>query len=243
MAKKSKLPRPEAAGAHLPLPRNPFAKELPQGSFVWPADVRVLVCLPTMSYVHASLSLTMIRWARDIPKGHISFYAVCNVAPVDRARNQLVDYFLKHPQFTHLLFIDSDTVPPADGLYRLLRHRKPIVSGLTPMLQWDSESGKWGAMHNCFSTKTLPDGSKITEAAKMDSGLVPVDRCGGSFLLIEREVLATAKSPVFRFVFNEDGLGHAKSEDVYFCDTARERGYQVLADTSCVCQHYKQVML
>lgn len=211
--------------------------------FTWPNGTKVLIGLPTMHYLHASLALTLARWVGDLPKGAISFHATCNVSPVDRARNQIVDYFLAHPEFTHLLFIDSDTVPPADGLYRLLRHGEPIVSGLTPMLKWDEARGTWGAMHNCFSVRDAEDGQKITEAARVNTGLVPVDRCGGSFLLIARAAFDGAARPYFRFVMTGDGLGHEKSEDVYFCDEARARGLRVLADTSCVCKHHKAVML
>jgi len=50
--------------------------------------------------------------------------------PVSLARNEAVREFLESPyKFTHLFFIDSDSVPKADIILRLLQHQKPVTSG------------------------------------------------------------------------------------------------------------------
>ena len=50
--------------------------------------------------------------------------------PISLARNEAVKEFLESPyKFTHLFFIDSDSVPKADIIIRLLQHKKPVTSG------------------------------------------------------------------------------------------------------------------
>jgi hypothetical protein len=53
---------------------------------------------------------------------------------VTRARNTLVALFLGMPQYTHLLFVDSDITFSPDSVFRLLEmsKRKPIVAAPYP---------------------------------------------------------------------------------------------------------------
>ena len=53
--------------------------------------------------------------------------------PIDVGRNQAVKHFLKQKQFTHLFFLDDDTVPPLDCLHKLLALDEPLVSGIYPL--------------------------------------------------------------------------------------------------------------
>lgn len=215
-----------------------------QQTFEINPDTRILIGLPTMGAINASLVAHLIKWAKEFPKGVINFYFTYKVQPVDRARNQIVDFFLKRENLTHLFFVDSDTIPPADAVIRLLSQDKDIVTGLTPMLVNDKEKGVWGTFYNAFLPIRDAAGNTVrTECPKENTGLVEVERCGGSCIMIKREVFSKLETPYFKFVLKDNGLDHVVSEDVYFCDRAREAGLKIYADTSIVCNHHKEVML
>lgn len=208
-------------------------------------NTRVAVCIPTMGDVNVETVSRLIRWAKQFEKGVVNFYFTYKVSPVDRARNQCVDWFLKQPlNLTHLFFVDADTVPPYDALEKLLSVDKDVVTGLTPMLQHDKEKDTWGTMYNAFKPVIYDDeGNPKTEVVDISGGIVPVHRFGGSCLLIKRKVFEKLERPYFKFELKDNGLDHVKSEDIYFADKARDAGFELWAHTGVMCGHYKQVRL
>lgn len=197
-----------------------------------------------MGHINITLASHLIRWAKNFPRGVVNFFFTYKVQPVDRARNQIVDYFMKHQEMTHLWFIDSDTIPPHDALERMIEQDFDILTGLTPMLYHDKEKNVWGTFYNAFTPVLDAEGKFIrTENPKIDGKLHEVMRCGGSCLLIKRGVFEKLEKPYFNFILRDDGIEHVKSEDVNFCDKARDKGFKIMADTSIICNHHKEVML
>lgn len=214
----------------------------------------VLVAVPTMGAMHPNLVATLVKWGRSFPANQVSFYFTFKVSPVDRARNHIVRYFFqdryidgkKQPPFTHLLFVDADTVPPADALKRLLSHDKDIVSGLTPIFRVDPKTGEGQTFDNCFThfdTDEKTGKVKQTHMAQRGTGLQKIIRCGSSCILIKREVFEALEAPYYEFLYNPDHTEHIRSEDIHFCDKAKAEGFELWADTDVACQHYKEVML
>lgn len=208
-------------------------------------NTRIAVCIPTMGDINVETVARLIRWAKMFPKGVVNFYFTYKVSPVDRARNQIVDWFLdQKANMTHLFFIDADTVPPFDALEKMLVLDKPVVTGLTPMLQYDKEKQVWGTMYNAFKETTKDEeGKPLTEVVDITGGAVPVHRFGGSCLLIKREVFEKIQKPYFKFDLKDNGIEHRVSEDIWFAEKVREAGIEMVAHTGVVCGHYKQVRL
>lgn len=215
---------------------------------------RILVGIPTMGSIDSTLVSHLIKWAKDFEKTQIGFYFTYKVAPVDRARNEIVQFFMRNRRlkdgspiepFTHLFFVDSDTVPPADAVKKLFSHDKEIVSGVTPILHYDKQKAVWGTLDNCFIKQDRDAEGKIirTYAVERDSGLQEIIKCGGSCLLIKREVFEKLEKPYFKFLYNDEGTEHTQSEDLYFCNKAREAGFTIWCDTSVICNHHKSVVL
>lgn len=209
----------------------------------------LLIAVPTMGSVHPILVSRLIQWGKGLPDVNVSFYFTFKVAPVDRARNQIVEYFLAAKTgdgepFSHLLMIDSDTIPPFDAVERLLSHRLPVVTGLTPILSYN-EKGGWESYDNAFVEVERDANGKVikTHIAERGTGLKEVFRCGASCLLVNRGVFESIDKPYFKFVPNEDNTSHVRSEDIDFCDRVRDAGFEIYADTDVVCQHYKDIML
>lgn len=204
---------------------------------------RLLIAVPTMGAVHPILVSRLIGWGQKYGE-QVSFYFTFKVAPVDRARNQIVEFFLSSERrFTHLLMIDSDTIPPVDAVERLLSHKQPVVTGLTPILAYKDDG--YETYDNAFVEVERDGTGKVTKThvAARNSGLQEVFRCGASCLLIERKVFESMVPPYFVFETNPENTSHVRSEDIQFCDRVRGHGFAIHADTEVVCQHYKDIML
>jgi len=155
-----------------------------------------------------------------------------NAVPIDTARNDLVKMFLvQHPDSSHLLFWDSDTIPPPDGLKKLWRWNKPIVSGLY--------FRKVPPFYPVMSIWNVSMGGLSPVIAWEDNKLIPVDGVGMGFCLIRRDIFQALKPPWFSFN-NKYGV----SEDFYFCLRVKEElGEKIWVDTSCVCKHASNVLI
>lgn len=195
-----------------------------------------------MHYVHTFLMMDIITWmgrAFEDQSFGISIYPTMAVQPVDNARNEIVEEFMKS-DCTHLLFIDADTIPPPDAIQKLLAADKEIISGITPIVEYDekrkgNDSNGFYKKWNCVDMKQ--------KYVTPNSGTVPIKSCGSSCILIKREVFEKIEKPYYRFLYQDDnGKEILVSEDVHFIVKAAGKGIQAYADTSVICGHFKPVL-
>lgn len=119
----------------------------------------------------------------------------------------------------YMLFLDSDMMPTADMLTRLIEHDKPIVSALAFKRVPNYEP--------CiFKTVTDEGGELYHDYPK---GLVEVEGVGMACTLMKKEVFEKVPQPWFR----PSGVG----EDLAFCKRAREAGFPIYCDTNLICKH------
>lgn len=193
-----------------------------------------------MGEICSELGTKMFKWLIDAEYE----YMVCvtnKTSPVEKARNEIVDNFLKS-DCTHLLFIDSDTVPPQNGIKSLVEANKQIISGLTPII-----------------TKTTIGSLNVRDHIRMNAvsvedkefnpyfGIQETIAVGSSFILIERSVFDTLKDknklPYYEWRYVDDkGNPTIVGEDVNFIIKCREVGIKTYVDTDVVCQHKKAVL-
>lgn len=212
-----------------------------------PRPARVFIAMP----VYDKPEHETVRALRDLqkpdPKGDqegglygAHMYTETNGVLIEEARNAMVLEATSYvPGPTHVLFVDSDMVFPANALKRLLKHDKAIVGGLyfnrrppyAPLLMranhksWHSEESLLGHLYN------YPVGQ-----------LVDVDATGCGFLLVKTDVFADTYSghPNQPGWFDKlPGL----SEDFSFCVRAIEKGHQVFVDTSLSLGHVGKVVV
>lgn len=197
--------------------------------------------MPTMGEVNVLTMTVVLHWmgqAMQKKDKGIQFYPTMGVFPVDNARNEIVEEFLKS-DCTHLLMIDSDTIPPMDALDKLLALDLDIVTGLTPIIEHDaSRQNDSNGFYKKYNAVNLND-----EFTQANVGVIDIRGCGGSCLMIKRHVLEKMKYPWFRFKYEDD---HGKStfigEDVYFIMMSIANGFKPKADTSVICGHKKPII-
>lgn len=157
--------------------------------------------------------------------------------PFDHARNMGVQMMLESGS-DYLFFLDSDVMPPADAVLRLLRWNLPLVSGMycrrspphtLPVMM---RGGQW--------VTDLP--------SDPNNPLTEVELVGAGCLLIHRSVFEKMRQlphrpgkPWFDWRSDLQGqvpMGEATSEDYTFCNTVRKAlGVPILVDTSIRCLH------
>lgn len=209
---------------------------------------KVLIGLPTMGSVHTMLMLRILTWCIEAhQKGNIgiAIYPTMGVSPVDNARNEIVEEFLKS-DCSHLLFVDSDTIPPQNALERLLAINQDVVSAITPIVENDenrkNDSNGFYKKWNCVGLD-----NKHVEPNK---GVVPIQGCGSSCVLIKRKVFEKLEFPWYRFLYEDDngkmqykdGRKVIVGEDIYFTVKAVKAGFTAYADTNLICGHQKGII-
>lgn len=155
--------------------------------------------------------------------------------PADYARNNLVRLFLRMPsEFMHLFILDSDVVPPPDGLDKLLALLVPIATGCYPVLM---QSGLRWALAN------KDDNQLYRLLDRLPSGIDPfeVDAGGAGCLLIRRDVFEKIKWPWFKWLEKKDGS--QISEDIAFFRKANKASLRVTVEPTVICDHYKKTNL
>lgn len=198
---------------------------------------KIFIGIPTMGTVHPILMTVILGWMADAFQSgdyDIMIYPSINVQPVDNARNAIVKTFLE-TDATHLFFIDSDTIPPLSALRRLLAHDKPVMSGLTPIVELDEKTGDYWRKWNCVDS--------TDQFMQPNTGVRICKGSGGSCIMIKREVFEKMTAPWYRFEYKSDqGKDIMVGEDIYFIVNALSKGIHTYADTSILCQHEKKCM-
>jgi GT2 family glycosyltransferase len=204
-------------------------QNIPSNSFTYqqlsnPQPIKVGIGLPMLfPFVHFKFVNSYL--ALEKPQNQtITISLVGSLTAL--ARNQIVDIALKQG-CTHVLFLDTDMTFPPDTLKKLVAHDKDIASGLyferyppyRPMLRKVFEDG--------YSLVNYPP-----------AGLVGCDALGSGCILIKTEVFKKIGKPYYEYRLASSGIKETfLSEDIVFCERAREAGFKIYCDTSIRCGH------
>jgi len=190
------------------------------------ADIKVLVAIPTYDFkIHLQVMMGLFMLWK--PKEFAIRYSPGPT--IDVNRNKLVDMALMDEKVTHVLFIDTDTMPPPNLLSRFLQYDELVMSGLyiqrmvpfrcTQFLKFSNNSFR-----------------RLRVADYPEGELVKVDSTGAGALLVKREVFERLEEPYFKFILTDGGKNYL-GEDIYFCRKLAEEGIPIHVDTSIMCQH------
>jgi hypothetical protein len=147
--------------------------------------------------------------------------------------------------YTHIMWIDSDTIFSVKHFEALLKHSDlDIVAGVYSMAdgrhyaaveQWDEE---YFQKNGTF--RFLP-----IEEFKDKKGLMEMVYSGFGFVLVKKGVFETVGYPWFRPIFHSIGedIKDFSSEDVSFCLCAREKGFKIFIDPEIRVGHEKKMIL
>lgn len=176
-------------------------------------------------------------------------------APVDLARNSIVEAMLERADATHLFFMDADMVFPAEALEALLAMDRPIASGTyfartdTPVphayrfSHTDEDGVLWYtplAAEFAQWMKAHPEQADRPNAYCFpERFVVEADAVGAGCLLIRRDVLEAvyAAHSESYYPWFKMSPGTKGGEDFEFCRRAAELGYRTWVDFGVQCNH------
>jgi hypothetical protein len=193
---------------------------------------KVLIGIPTNNGCRQATEVWLLVQAQR------SFRVIYGLGPlsVEDARTKVVSTFLAQPEFTHLLFVDSDVVPPFNVIENLYKHNLDVVAGNYPLYikkQIHSAAFK------------LVDG-KFAPYSVRETGLKEVAAIGLGCVLIKKEVMQEAvKYACFQMKYGmKDGkFDMLDSEDITFSKVVQKCGFKIHCDFDQVCDHYKNSSL
>ena len=218
--------------SHLKKPSNRFAKklEIPAAKQAYqspPSKKRILIAVPTNRNIEAQTFKSI--YDLIVPDGYEVEFQYFWGYQVDQVRN-LIAHWIVQFNYDYLFAVDSDIAFAPDTLVKMLNHNVDIVSGIyiqripgTHTIEVMRKNEHGGVTHvNWNDIK--------------GQGLVEIHGCGFGCVLVKGEVIRSIPYPHFLY---HSALDHKNtlSEDVHFCNQARDRGFKLWADTSIICDH------
>lgn len=193
---------------------------------------RILIAIPTDKYVETECFKSV--YDLTIPEGYETDIQFFRGYMVDTVRNYSANYTIQNG-YDYLFSVDSDIILPQDTLVKMLNAKKDIITGVyaqrrpdmhrIEIYSQDASMGEWQAMW-----EKLPDG--ISE----------IQACGFGCVLIDAKVLHGMDQPWF-YYNSGDSWNNPEiltSEDLYFCNHAKDKGFKVWVDKSITCPHVGQ---
>lgn len=164
---------------------------------------------------------------------------------VATGRNMAVAKFLK-TGYSHLLFVDDDVILPEETIRCLAetaaKPNRDIVCGAYPSLKFITPTTAY------LYITMLPAGYKNENEWLRDypTDETEIAAAGTGCMLINRRLLEMMGHPWFQWPEKwdrENGTVESISDDMAFCDVARQLGFRIWADGRVRCGHLKLVDL
>jgi hypothetical protein len=168
-----------------------------------------------------------------------SYYPASSFA--SQGRDKAVDFILNEtPSVTHVLFVDSDVIPDARSIDRLLEADKDIAVGACPIVR--NGSIVW----NVNPIETKPKSGVPESFDGMPFNGLPekpfrVHTYGFGLVLVKRNVFEEMEWPYWKdeFVPGRRTIG----QDVYFALKSDDAGFESWCVPSVKCEHNKHIPL
>ena len=179
--------------------------------------------LPPDHKADARIITTVERWDRG---DNAETYYSATAFP-ELGRDKIVSYAnYRKPSPTHILFIDSDVLPRSNTLDKLLEIDKDVVTGVYPM-----------TTRNGMTWSVSRDDDIMVGLDELPDNPFKVKHCGFGIMLVKYKVFEQIEWPYWK---NEFAPGQiVKGEDIYFCDKAREAGFDIWCAPKVKCSHVR----
>jgi len=192
-------------------------------------------------YVMSLLSLQRVLIQRRI--GH----DVClhSDSLITRARNSIVERFLRQPVYSHLMFIDADISFDPATVLRYLAFDKDVIAGIYPLkelnvrelrrLPIDDDRAAEAASYN-YSSKIRMGENDISQ-----DGFALVDYAAGGFMMVKRQALEAMVAHYPELQYRDDCTGDNTKVSYALFDTMVYDG-RFLPEDYSFCRRWRDMV-
>lgn len=196
---------------------------------------RIVVILPSDKMIAAKVALS--HWNLIFPPNNAVVRILAVGSEVGHAYSEAIGAVLKHPdlsQWEYILTIESDNMPPSDGVIKLLKDmdEHPELHCIGGLYFTKGEGGVahiWGD----------PKDPVLNFRPQVPVPNTVQECCGSSmgFHLWRMDMFKDERlrKPWFKTIAGAEGVG---TQDLYFWGDARKYGYRTAVDTSVKVGHY-----
>jgi hypothetical protein len=138
------------------------------------------------------------------------------------SRTWLVNEAIKRGA-THILFVDADMAFSEDALRRMLAHGKEIVA-----VQYNKRELPLTPVYEPLNADEVQN--------RVEDKLYKAKHAGTGLMLIDLSIFPKLKGPYFNFGRDSQGA-LVLGEDVWFCNTARDAGFDTWIDPTIKVGH------
>ncbi len=189
--------------------------------------MKILICIPTIDEkLHYKLMFSIQRITNFFNNNNIKSTVKFKTGSlINRVRNECITTFLERPEFTHLLFIDSDVYDFEDTLIDMINSNCNVIGGAYRKKE-DLEGYNFNLKYSINQSLLMGD-------------VMEVNHVGTGLLLIKREVFNKIifnypdrkyfKKGVTYYNFFDSFIyqGNYLSEDYGFCHLYSELGGKI----------------
>jgi FkbM family methyltransferase len=180
---------------------------------------KILIAVPTNKGIEPETFKSIYNL--DLPSRIMTHFEFFYGYQIDQIRNLIAEW---GKNYDYVFCVDSDMILPQDALIKLYEADKDIISAVYMQRKHDEQ------------ILELYDENGNIPSDQLKHGLMQVKGCGFGCVLIKGKVFNEIPYPHFKY---KSALDHkfTYSEDVYFCDRAKEHGFEVWVDTTLICGH------
>lgn len=194
---------------------------------------KILIAVPTFDgHIELETTIAIVEMCKE----HDAVFFPVRGYDVASARNYAAHEAV-NGGYTHLLFIDSDTVPPTNALTMLLERNHPVEVGA---YVWCADYSKTIISRLEEPRGLIYDGERLiscSEVKELQGEELQIGGAGLGCALISTEVLKQLNAPWFRWVIYDNG--EELGEDCYFAELCRMNNIPMYLDSRVLCGHIK----
>ena len=173
------------------------------------SEPTIAIGIPSGDMVHADFAMRLATLCLN--PGAKSFLINAKSSLVAIGRNQCAEA-AKLANASHLLFLDSDMIFPADTIKRLLKHQKDIVGAV-----YSRRAAPFHALGVTFEGEHIAPTKDLRRMQIIPTGC----------MMIRLSVFDKLSKPWFSTQIEGEKI---RGEDYYFCNRAAEAGFEIWCD-------------
>ena len=179
--------------------------------------MKIAISVPCKDTVHSGFAYCLSNLTSELTRKKIEFDLNFNYGSVIAGqRNDLVIQALE-TNASHILWLDSDMHFPRNIVSKFLSHNKSIVAA------------NYSTRYKPRRSVAFVDPNNIDVRLDASKGLHKVWAIGMGCMLVDIEVYKKLYKPWYQYIWNED-TEDLSGEDIYFCNSAKEIGYDTYVD-------------